>query len=70
MNATETKIVSVWLDRISDDHAWIVDTDIAGGGESRTLKWFPATREGRKQAVAYAEKEAERRGYPLEIQSR
>lgn len=65
---TGTMIVSVWLDTTSDDHGWIVDTDVVGGGESETLRIFQPTAAGKKRAVAFAEAKAERLGCEMVIQ--
>ena len=59
---TATKIVTVWLDQTSDEAGWIVDTDIAGGGESETVKTFPPTGTGEKAARKFAAEYAERKG--------
>lgn len=67
MNANE--IVTVWLDETSDEHGWVVDTDVTEGGQSRTLKVFPATDAGYRSAVACAEREAAKRGLAVEIRS-
>lgn len=61
------QIVTVWLDETSDDHAWIVDTDVVGGGESSTIKTFPATDAGRLQAVEFATQYASTRGLTVEV---
>jgi hypothetical protein len=55
-------IVTVWLDTTSDDHGWVVDTDIVSGGESETIKMFPPTRDGYDRAVAFVQKAAAKRG--------
>lgn len=61
------QIVSVWLDTTSDDHGWVVDTDIVDGGESETIKMFPPTADGFRRAVSFAEKAAEKRGLEVEV---
>lgn len=64
-----TVIISVWLDETSDRHGWIVDTDIASGGESKTLKVFKPTVAGFGKATEFAYMEALRRNCPLRIDS-
>lgn len=67
MATTTRQIVTVWLDETSDDHGWIVDTDIEGGGESDTLKVFPPTAAGFDRAVSFAKRAASRRGCDLHL---
>ncbi len=67
MAETTERIVTVWLDTTSDDHGWIVGTDIAGGGESETIYVFPPDDTGRKWAIAFGKRAAFERGVRLEI---
>lgn len=64
---TAIKIVTVWLDKTSDECRWIVDTDIVGGGESATVKTFAPTEAGRTKAVKFAREYAAKRGLDLKI---
>lgn len=59
---TAAKIVTVWLDQTSDEAGWIVSTDVAGGGESETVRTFPPTMAGEKAARKFAAEYAERQG--------
>jgi chlorite dismutase len=61
-NATTNQVVTVWLDQDSDESAWIVDEDAKGFGESKTVKTFPATNNGKSAAIAFAKRHAERLG--------
>lgn len=63
MTATTKRIVTVWLDEMSDpdNPRCIVDTDIDGGGESETIKTFVS----RAQAVMFAEHYARDLGLTL-----
>jgi hypothetical protein len=45
----------------------VVDTDVASGGESNTIKTYPPTEDGYAKAVAFGEKAAEKRGCTLKI---
>ncbi len=56
------QVVTVWLDQDSDELAWIVDEDVKGFGQSRTIKAFPATNDGKNAAIAFAKRHAERLG--------
>ena len=60
-----TKIISVWLDATSDDHGWVVDTDIMDGGESNTVRMFPPTSAGQKRAVKFALTLGTKKGLPV-----
>lgn len=64
---TTTRIITVWLDETSDNHGWIVDTDSPEGGESETLKVFPATDAGFGRAVSFAKKAGVKRGCDIRI---
>ena len=59
------QIVSVWLDTVSDDHAWIVDTDTLDGGESTTAQVFRATIGGKKKAMTFARCLGKKRVLPV-----
>lgn len=61
------RIVSVWLDDVSDEHGWIVDTDTDEGGESGTLKVFPPTDDGFERAVTFAKRAALKRGCDVHV---
>lgn len=63
MTTNSTKIVSVWYDDTSDsdEPQWIVDTDIAEGGESDTLD----TLDTEEEAMESGREEARKRGAAL-----
>lgn len=62
MATANKRVVTVWLDETSDEHGWVVDTDAEAGGESETLRVFPADDAGYAAAVAFAGEAAAERG--------
>ena len=61
------QIVTVWMDKTSDERRWIVDTDVVGGGESDTIKTFAPTDAGKKKAIKFANEYAAKKGLAVEV---